>query len=69
MPRPTENPRPRRTSFGSVTVPGNKAGAIVSLGLAVVAWFALPVARPFLLGTIGLGVLLGLFLRWKHSKE
>jgi len=69
MLRRTETPRPAsRTGFGSVTIPGNKAGAIVSLGLAVVAWLALPVARPFLLGTCGLGLLVGLFLRWKHGK-
>jgi hypothetical protein len=70
MLRQTETPRPRpRTSFGSVTIPGNKAGAIVSLGLAVVAWLALPVARPFILGTGGLGLIVGLFLYWKHNKN
>jgi hypothetical protein len=50
-------------------VPGTKAGAIVSLGLVIIAWFAIPVARPFILGTLGLGALVGLFLRWLHSRE
>jgi hypothetical protein len=69
MLRRTETPRPAtRSGFGSVTVPGNKAGAIVSLGLMVVAWLALPVARPFILGTGGLGLIVGLFLRWKHGR-
>jgi hypothetical protein len=49
-------------------VPGTRAGAMVSIGLAVIAWLALPVARPFILGTIGLGVVVGLLLQWKHNK-
>ena len=53
-------------SFGTITVPGNKAGAMVSLGLVVIAWLAIPIARPFLLGTAVLGVVVALILRWKH---
>ena len=60
---------PQRLGFGNLPVPGTKAGAIVSIGLAVIAWFAIPVARPFILGTIGLGAVLGLFLAWLHSRE
>ena len=53
-------------TFGAITVPGNKAGAIVSLGLVVIAWLAIPIARPFLLGTAVLGIVVALILRWKH---
>ena len=61
--------QPQRLGFGNIPVPGTKAGAIVSLGLVIIAWFAIPVARPFILGTLCLGVLVGLFLRWLHSRE
>jgi hypothetical protein len=61
--------QPQRLGLGNIPVPGTKAGAIVSLGLVIIAWFAIPVARPFILGTLGLGVLVGLFLRWLHSRE
>ena len=55
-------------AFGSVTVPGTKVGAIVSIGLVVICWFALPLARPFIIGTGGLGLILGLILYWKHRE-
>ena len=64
MPRRAYSTRPR--AFGTVTVPGNKAGAIVSLGLVVVAWLAIPIARPFILGTLVLGVAVALILRRIH---
>ena len=65
-----ERPAPHSlTSFGNLPVPGTRAGAIVSLGLAVLAWIALPLARPFLLGTVGLGLVVGLFLQWKHNRQ
>ena len=52
----------------TVTIPGTKAGAIVSLGMVVICWFALPLARPFILGTGGAGLIVGLLLWWKHSR-
>ena len=55
--------------YGGLTVPGTRAGAVVSIGLAVLAWIAIPIARPFILGTGGLGLLLGLLLWWKHNKS
>jgi hypothetical protein len=61
--------QPQQLGFGNLPVPGTKAGAIVSVGLVVIAWFAIPVARPFILGTIGLGAIVGLFLVWLHSRE
>jgi hypothetical protein len=59
---------PQRLAFGNLPVPGTKAGAIVSIGLVVIAWIAIPVARPFILGTVGLGAIVGLFLSWIHSR-
>ena len=56
-------------AFGNLPVPGTKAGAIVSIGLGVIAWFAIPVARPFILGTLGLSAIVGLLLTWLHSRE
>jgi len=71
----TYNEAPRRQQgsrrqpgggFGTVNVPGTKVGAIVSVGLVVICWFALPLAHLFILGTGALGLLLGLILYWKH---
>jgi len=56
-------------AFGNLPVPGTKAGAIVSIGLVVIAWFAIPVAQPFILGTLGLGAIVGLFLTWLHARK
>ena len=69
MPRRIGEFKPQSLSaFGNLPVPGTRAGAIVSLGLVVIAWIAIPVARPFILGTIGLGLVVGLVLRWIHSR-
>jgi hypothetical protein len=68
---PRKYERPQRSSFsafGNLPVPGTPAGAIVSLGLVVLAWIAIPVARPFILGTVALGLVVGLILWWKHSR-
>lgn len=54
---------------GGINIPGTRAGLIVSVGLAVLAWIAIPIARVFILGTGGLGLLVGLFLWWRHSKS
>ena len=64
-----EAPAPSRDpakSFGTITIPGTKVGAIVSIGLVVICWFALPLSHLFILGTGGLGLILGLLLYWKH---
>jgi hypothetical protein len=55
--------------YGGLSVPGTRAGAIVTIGLVVLAWIAIPIARPFILGTVGLGLLVGLFLWWRHNKS
>ncbi|MGB2671393.1 MAG: hypothetical protein WA621_04110 [Candidatus Acidiferrum sp.] len=64
LPEPGQK-RPR-TSFGTVTIPGTPVGAFVSVGLVVICWFALPLSHIFILGTGGLGLILGLLLYWKH---
>ena len=53
----------------TVTIPGTKAGAIVSIGMVVICWFALPMARPFILGTGGAGLIVGLLLWWWHNRS
>jgi hypothetical protein len=53
---------------GGLSVPGTRAGAVVTIGLVVLAWIAIPIARPFILGTVGLGALVGLILWWKHNR-
>jgi len=61
--------QPQRLAFGNLPVPGTKVGAVVSLGLVVLSWVAIPVARPFILGTVGLGAVVGALLWWLHSRE
>ena len=55
--------------YGGLSVPGTRAGAVVSIGLVVLAWLAIPIARPFILGTVGLGLVVGLLLWWRHTKS
>jgi hypothetical protein len=69
QPPPRQKSQPQRLAFGNMSVPGTRAGAVVSVGLFVVAWLAIPVARPFILGVVGLGAVLGIFLYWLHNRE
>ncbi len=64
-----QKPQPQRLAFGNMPVPGTKVGGVVSIGIAVVAWIAIPVARPFIFGAIGLGVVIGALLWWSRSRE
>jgi len=64
-----QNAPQRRLAFGDLPIPGTKAGAIVSAGLVIIAWVAIPGARIFILGTVGVGALVGLGLSWYHSRE
>jgi hypothetical protein len=69
MPQQMERQRPvPYSAFGSLSVPGTRAGAIVSLGLVLIAWLVIPIARPFILGTVGVGSVVGLILWWKHNR-
>ncbi|HEX3119454.1 MAG TPA: hypothetical protein VHP80_10200 [Candidatus Acidoferrum sp.] len=60
---------PQKLAFGNLSVPGTKVGAIVSIGLVIIAWIAIPGAVLFILGTVGVGALVGLGLSWLHSRE
>lgn len=64
-----QNSPQRRLAFGDLPIPGTKAGAIVSAGLVIIAWLAIPGAIIFILGTVGVGALVGLGLSWWHSRE
>jgi hypothetical protein len=66
---PRQRSQPQRLAFANTPVSGTKAVAVVSIGLVVVAWLAIPVARPFLLGTVGLGAIVGSFLNWLDNRE
>jgi len=55
-----------RGNLGDLNIPGTRAGAIVSIGLVVLSWLTIPMARPFILGTVGVGLIVGLILSWKH---
>jgi len=55
----------RRDPFieiGSLNLGDNPMGAVLSIGLFIIVWGALPVVRPFLVAAIGLGVLFGAVL-------
>lgn len=64
--KPPEPGQSRPRSLGTITIPGTPVGAIVSVGLVVICWVALPLSHLFILGTGGLGFIVGLFLYWKH---
>jgi hypothetical protein len=48
--------------IGALHVSDNPMGAVLSIGMLVIVWGALPVVRPFLVAAIGLGVLFGAVL-------
>ncbi|MGB8475598.1 MAG: hypothetical protein WCE61_16060 [Candidatus Acidiferrum sp.] len=64
--KPPEPAQSRREPFGTVTIPGTPVGAFVSASLVVICWFALPLSHLFILGTGGIGLIVGLLLYWKH---
>ena len=64
-----QSAQPQNLAFGNLPVPGTKAGAIVSAGLVIIAWIAIPGAVIFILGTVAIGALVGLGLSWLHSRE
>jgi hypothetical protein len=55
-----------QVQLGTVWITESWVGAALSLGLGVRVWEVLPVTRLFLLGALGLGVIIGLTLWWKH---
>ena len=68
-PRKLDDPRPRTlTDFGKVSIPGNRVGAVISVGLAIVAFWAIPLARPFIVAAIVFGGTVGFILWRKHNR-
>ena len=45
-------------------ITGSRIGGLLTLGLAVYLWIALPVFRFFLIGAIAVGIVIGLVLWW-----
>ena len=45
------------TKIGSLVVTDNPIGAVLSIGMFIIVWSALPVVRSFLVAAIGLGVI------------
>jgi hypothetical protein len=52
--------------MGTLWIAASWIGAVVALGLSVMVYESLPETRLFLLGSLGLGVVIGLILWWKH---
>lgn len=52
--------------FGTLWISESWVGAVLSLGLGVLLWEALPVTRLFLLGALSCGGVIRLALWWKH---
>lgn len=48
--------------MGSLVITGSSIGAVLSIGMFIIVWGALPVVRPFLIASIGLGVIFGAVL-------
>ena len=52
--------------MGTLWITASWIGAVLALALGVMVYESLPETRLFLLGSLGLGVVIGTALRWKH---
>jgi hypothetical protein len=52
--------------MGTLWITASWMGAVLALGLGVMVYESLPEARIFLLASLGLGVVIGAVLWWKH---
>jgi len=52
--------------MGTLWITASWIGAVLALGLSVMVYESLPETRLFLLGSIGLGAIIGAVLWWKH---
>jgi hypothetical protein len=52
--------------LGTFWITASWIGAISALGLGVMVYESLPETRLFLLGSLGLGAVIGVALWWKH---
>jgi len=46
----------------NLAVSGSRTGAFITALPILIAWIAIPLARPFLAGTVGIGLLIGIVL-------
>jgi uncharacterized BrkB/YihY/UPF0761 family membrane protein len=53
--------------MGTLTVTGSAVGGVLSLGLFVLIWVALPVVRPLLLAALVVGGVFG-FVLWLRRR-
>jgi hypothetical protein len=47
-------------------VTAHPIGGVIAFGLLLVLAIGIPESRPFLLGAVGVGGLIGLYLWWRH---
>jgi len=52
--------------MGTLWITASWIGAVLALGLGVMVYESLPETHLFLLGSLGLGVMVGAALWWKH---
>jgi hypothetical protein len=52
--------------MGTIWITASWIGAVLSLGLGFMVYEALPETRLFIFGALGLGVVIGLALWWRH---
>lgn len=63
---PTPDKEHQPIKVGSLVIKSTRVGAVIALATVTIAWFGVPAARPFIAGTVGVGVILGAILWWKH---
>ena len=51
--------RDAAAEIGSLVITGDPIGAVLSIGMFIIVWNALPVVRLFLVAAIGLGAIYG----------
>jgi hypothetical protein len=49
--------------MGNMVVTSSAVGGVLSIGMFIIIWGALPVVRPFLIGALALGGIFG-FILW-----
>ena len=52
--------------MGTLWITASWIGAVLAVGLGVMVYESLPETRIFLLGSLGLGLVVGAILWWKH---
>jgi hypothetical protein len=63
---PTPDKERQPIKVGSLVIKSTHVGAVIALATVTISWFGIPAARPFIVGSVGLGVILGTVLWWKR---